>query len=84
MTVVLPKDPAKRPSPEYLPVTVWVPAGVLLDVHLPWLLPLAVDVVPAVKGRGLSVRVQSRIGPTAKVTVPVGATAPDAAATVAE
>ncbi len=83
MTVVPPEDPAKRASPEYVPVTVWVPTGVLLVVHRPWLVPLAWDVVPGVEGRGLSVRVQSCVVPEVKVTVPVGGVL-ETAATVAE
>lgn len=33
--VALPEDAAKRASPEYVPVTGWVAAGGLFDVHSP-------------------------------------------------
>ena len=59
VSVVVPSDPEKKVSPEYVPEIVSVPNGAAEELHVP--LPFA------------SVAVHSGVEPVVKVTDPVGA-----------
>jgi hypothetical protein len=66
----VPEELVKLESPEYVPVTVSVPPGALVDEHEP---------LPPTR-----VATQSGLSPTANPTVPVGVPVPAAGVTVAE